>query len=645
MKNSKWTKKRVIPLIVILGVVIIPLLYSFFYLDAFWDPYAKLSDLPVAIVNLDKGAVIQEENRNLGGEMCDELKGDGSLKFVFTDEQDAREGTEKAKYYATILIPEDFSANIASANTEHKQMSTIIFQSNEKRNFLATQILSKAVDEMEIKTKQKITKEITKELADQLRSAPSKLGELSDGLGKLSDGAETLADKLNDFSAGANKAKQGADQVSDGANSLSTGLEQLLAGATQLNNSVQNMDQLKSGAETLAASANTFNQSLVGYTNGVQQLIGQVGETSAFLQKYATKINPEIQKDPYFSQFLATLNKPENAANLKKLSDATGQLKEGSKLIAKGVNQISAATKNADQLKAGVGAIKEGLTTAKAGSDALAKGSASLKGGLTTLGDGAGKLQNGSEELKNGIDTAKNEVENSITSADTKLTALDGLDEFASSPVEFEKQSINPVPNYGTAFAPYFLSLSFWVGALIIFFGIYFDADGKFKLLSRNSNNKLARSFIYLLIGFVQAMVLGVVLTAGLGLHVEHVFLYYFACSLISVVFIAIVQFLLVFAKDIGKFLAIAFLILQLTSCGGTFPMETVPKLFNVLYPFMPMTYSVGLLKEAISSPNADYAGFNIAVLVGILVVFMLLTVILSLKKKKDQQKQEEEDL
>ena len=102
-------------------------------------------------------------------------------------------------------------------------------------------------------------------------------------------------------------------------------------------------------------------------------------------------------------------------------------------------------------------------------------------------------------------------------------------------------------------------------------------------------------------------------------------------------VFIAIVQLLIVFLKDVGKFLAIALLILQLTSCGGTFPMETVPKFFNILYPFMPMTYSVGLFKDTISGTGAIGLDRNSLVLIGILVVTMALTVLFTWLQNKGQ--------
>ncbi|MEG0157628.1 MAG: YhgE/Pip domain-containing protein, partial [Anaerovoracaceae bacterium] len=74
--------------------------------------------------------------------------------------------------------------------------------------------------------------------------------------------------------------------------------------------------------------------------------------------------------------------------------------------------------------------------------------------------------------------------------------------------------------NYGTAFAPYFLSLSLWVGGLIIFFGIYLDVDKRYKYLCRDSENKVIRSFVYLLLGLAQAVVLSLVIKFGLGLEV-----------------------------------------------------------------------------------------------------------------------------
>ena len=49
-KNTSKLKK----VIIILGIIILPLLYSFIYLKGFWDPYGKLENVPIALVNNDK---------------------------------------------------------------------------------------------------------------------------------------------------------------------------------------------------------------------------------------------------------------------------------------------------------------------------------------------------------------------------------------------------------------------------------------------------------------------------------------------------------------------------------------------------------------------------------------------------------------
>ena len=394
------------------------------------------------------------------------------------------------------------------------------------------------------------------------------------------------------------------------------------------------------------------------YTQGVDTLITSVQQTGAFLGSYV-KANPSLLSDPVFAQFINNLNNPTNTQNIAALKQYTASLKDASEQIAQGTSLLASGTSSIPQLKAGIEALASGLADARdgsaqvaAGADTLSSGLASLDTATMRLGDAGQQLSAGAQQIKNGtatlsdgtsalhngINSAKSSVNTSIAKANTKLNALDGLNHYVESPVTTEKDPIDPVPNYGTAFAPYFLSLSLWVGALIIFFAIYLDADGKFNLLSRNSDNKLLRSFAYLLIGLVQAIFLGVLLKICLGLEIDHLIMYFGACCLVSLVFISIVQFFLVFLKDIGKFLSIALLILQLTSCGGTFPMETVPKFFNIMYPFMPMTYSVGLLKEAISSNSGSNAWFNFIVLAVILAVFMTLTILFSVVRKTKAQ-------
>lgn len=676
MSKKIFTKKTIICFFVILGIVIIPLMYSYFYLGAFWDPYSRLEELPVAVVNLDKGGNIKGEERNLGQEMCNELKKDASLKFVFTDRQDAENGTKGTEYYAVITIPEDFTSDVASLSNVDKQTAQITVKTNDKRNYLASQILNGAVREIEISLRGKINAEIVNTLCDKLKSTPDQLTELVDGLSKISDGIgkiqegtsrfadgtatlsegqNTFSDKLSEFNSGVSSAQSGAKQLYSGINALSEGIDQLANGATQLDNATANIDELRTSAALLAQKADEYNQGVIAYTSGVESLISTVETTSQFLQSFVAA-NPQLLQNQAFAQFLSTLGSSENANKIAALKQATAQIQEGSAAISNAVTLLSSATSGIPELKAGITQLKENLIKTQSGSEQIVNGAKNLKDGLTTLNSaaqqlsdaskklsegaeavnsGALELKNGADALKEGIETAQSQINEKLSETSEQLEVLNGLGDYVENPVTITRESTDPVPNYGTAFAPYFLSLSMWVGALVIFVGIYFDTDGKFRVLSRESDRVVVRSFAYLLIALIQAILLGAILKYFLGLEINHMALYFFSCCLISLVFIAIVQFLMVVFKDVGKFLSIALLILQLTSCGGTFPMETVPKFFNILYPFMPMTYSVKLLKEAISGAGTLDIAENIWVLAGLLVVFMGLTVLYAIVKRK----------
>lgn len=129
-KSKKWIGKAIL----IIGVIIIPLMYSFFYLEAFWDPYARLDDVAVAVVNLDEGATINGKDRNIGDEICDNLKADGTLDFKFTTAKDAEDGVLNQKYYASITIPSDFSANVSTVSKDTEKLhSKIIYSANQKK--------------------------------------------------------------------------------------------------------------------------------------------------------------------------------------------------------------------------------------------------------------------------------------------------------------------------------------------------------------------------------------------------------------------------------------------------------------------------------------------------------------------------------
>jgi putative membrane protein len=669
-------KKGILSIIVIIGVIIIPLMYSYFYLDAFWDPYANLDKLPVAVVNNDTGAEIDGENRNLGEEFVDELLADGTFDFSVTDEADAVEGTEGTDYYAMIMVPEDFSSDVSSATTTEKETTSIIYSPNEKENYLASQILGSAITKMELKLRSSVTEEIVATLSDKLEEVPKSLDELNDGLMKMSDGSATLLSgnaALNSgltefsrnfsvFNNGVNDLATGVAALNDGALAIEMGASNLSTGASSLNDGVATLNSgaanLSKGAQALAAGTSNLYTRLSSYVAGVNELITSVNSTTSFLIYYVNA-HPELLADPEFATFIGSMAEGDTSAQTALLQvsgsalvSGAAEVNSGAADMATGAEELaagaSAAAAGAEELNSGVAEFASSSTDLSAGLSELnisitelQNGSIQLYDASTALTEGSSELLSGQTELDEGINTAQTNVASSLTKAKDEVTSLDGLDTYSAESVTIEEDVINPISNYGTYFTPYFISLSLWVGALIIFFGIYYDVDSKFRILSRNSDNKIARSLIYLSIGIAQALLLGLVIQNILGLEVNNLIYFYLSICLLSVVSISIVQFFIVHMGNFGKFASIALLIFQLTSCGGTFPMETVPEFFNVLYPYMPMTYGVRLFKEAISGTIASTYWYNFGILVVFLVVFFGGTILLSLIKNSKEKKRE----
>lgn len=95
-------------LIAIIGVMTIPVLYSGTYLWAFWDPYAHLDRMPVAIVNNDEGATYNGQKLTIGKDLVKNLKKKDSFNWHFVSANRAKEGLKQQDYYLEIEIPKDF---------------------------------------------------------------------------------------------------------------------------------------------------------------------------------------------------------------------------------------------------------------------------------------------------------------------------------------------------------------------------------------------------------------------------------------------------------------------------------------------------------------------------------------------------------
>jgi putative membrane protein len=92
-----------------------------------------------------------------------------------------------------------------------------------------------------------------------------------------------------------------------------------------------------------------------------------------------------------------------------------------------------------------------------------------------------------------------------------------------------------------------------------------------------------------------------------------------------SITFVALNYMLNALLGNVGRFLSIVILMLQLASSAGTYPVELLPAFFRSIHAYLPMTYSVQGLRAILSSGNLDTVVRCAHVLLGFLTAAVLL--------------------
>ncbi|MEH7389186.1 YhgE/Pip domain-containing protein [Bacillus sp. JJ1503] len=687
-------KKVLIPII---AVLFIPVLYSGMFLWAFLDPYAKLADLPVAVVNEDKGADFDGKELQLGKELVNKLKESKDFDYHFVEKEDAYKDLKNQKYYMLIEIPKDFSENATTLLDENPEKLKLHYVPNESYNFLFSQIGGTAVEKIKISLSEKITETYAEtmfdkvsDLADGMEKASEGATKINDGAAELKDGSSKIYDNLSilaeksiEFNNGVGKINNGSKELVSGSKALADGLGQLQEGHNQLKSA---SNQLKAGNEQMASGIsqatdglNKLNEKLPTIVSGTEQIGAGANKLSASLQQWqseAEKVSggmAELQKNlqvligqlpensPQRLQLEGALNQLKSGT--AELAGAAGQmanggselankisaLNEGQKQVQQGVSQLA---QGSQQLNVGVKKISEGqndfqagmdtfgqkFADAKAGADQLANGSTVLAGGLGQLQDGSKAIQDGTGKLKDGAgkladgntslyDGSKELADKLAAGADqaSSVHANDKTYSMMAGPVKVDNEKINKVPNYGTGFTPYFLSLGLFVGALLL--SIVFPMREPAGV-PRNGISWFTSKFLILMgAGILQALLAAVIILAGLKIEVQSVPLFILFSIISSLTFITLVQFFVTVFGDPGRFMAIIILILQLTTSAGTFPLELIPNLLQPFNAILPMTYTVFGYKAVISSGDFSFMWHNVAILGIFIVIFIAGTI------------------
>lgn len=669
MLQAEWKHlfNNKILLISMAVISFIPILYSGFFLGSIWDPYGQTKNLPVAFVNEDKGASLNGKSLNVGESVEKKLKDNHDLGWEFVSKQQADEGVNSGHFYAVVTIPSDFSQKAASITKSEPQQAVINFTTTPAKNYIGSLVSNQAAAKVKSSVSEQITQAYAKGILENLDklgigldTAANGASTLHDGLGRLQSGTQTyvggvkqlavnqqsLTGGLAQLSDGSRKLQAGLGQLSNNLptesqlSQLSDGMKQLQSGINQLNASVSNpspalvaqQNKVKTDAQTLAETMLASRSDLLAAGVTLQTLGAQAAasgsDSTTISLPQISNISRALTKTQIISAQMETLREDLQALTQQLLAQQT-QLQAGVSALNNGVNQLTPNAITAfngynsvrfanNQLLAGSASLANGLSEAKSGSQKLANGASLLESRSGALIDGTSQLANGADTLANKLADASNRIKIQPTGATTQQQI--------ANPVKSEVTEKGNVPNYGYALSPYVLSLSLFVGAIVL--NVIYPIRKTFSEQESVIRWWLSKASVAGVAAFMQATILMLVMVFFLGLTPEHPAHFIGVIYLTSFAYMSIVSLLVIVLDNPGRFLAMVLLVLQLGSSEGTFPIQTANGFFQAINPLVPMTYSIRALRQAISGglDNAFYGG-SMWVLAGFLLVANLLTI------------------
>ncbi|MEF2095159.1 YhgE/Pip domain-containing protein [Bacillus sp. CFBP9009] len=659
--------------IVVVFLMFIPSIYAWFNIVASWDPYANTDGILVGVANNDKGAELNGEAVNIGKEVMEGLKENKDLGWRFTSEKEAIEKVEKGDYYASIIIPENFSEHIATIMTDDPKKAEIDYYVNEKINSIAPKITAAGansivdnVSKTFIKSASGSILAIFNELGITLQNELPTIQKMKNMVYLLEGELPEIEQNIKTVQTHVKKAEDIIKKVNDGLDSIegiTSQKDKLVSDVSSYVDSTrQAFTEINPLLKNDIANIRSDNESVIVLAN---RLTGQGlpgNEYDQLVEQGITRINKEL----YLLDSMYNLLVRVNQFNEKNLLQPEIQLVD--ELRDNASNQLQALNNRAfgnlielagnnDQVLA---RFQESYSkdTGPKFTEIWNETEAILNNVQLTMEEGAKVLPevrmllnetNRTLETRTGdIDKLQNkfpEIETKIKALASKMREFDKSynmeevidflrndieqeSEFFSEPVLLNKHSLFPIPNYGSAMSPFFTALSLWVGGTIL---ISMLSVGVSQKVYSPYQIYIGRYLIFFIIGVMQALIVSIGNIILIDVYVADKFEYILFSVLISTVFTLIVYTFVSVLGNVGKGISVVLMVLQISSSGGTFPIQVTPPFFQHINPFLPFTYAVGLLRESVGGITWSVAGKDIF----ILILFLIFTLILGVILKK----------
>ncbi|WP_153814566.1 YhgE/Pip domain-containing protein [Streptomyces sp. SUK 48] len=663
-----------LPRAALVALLVLPLLYGGLYLWSFWNPYGRLDRIPVALVNDDKGATAGGKKITAGDDLESRLRDSKTFDWHEVSDAEARKGVENGTYYLSLTMPSDFSERIASSSGADPETGALQVRSNDANNYIVGQISRTVFNEVRSAASSKASRSFLdkifisfSDIHDKTTTAAKGADKLNSGLGKAEKGSKDLADGLTDAKSGSGKLVKGIKKLDTGSGDLQEGSRQVADGTQALADKVDGVYAeagpfLKDNEKTIGDTARLVADSAKTVQDNLDVLVKHAPlaakaahlSATALADIYKERCESATVPDPACPQ----LKKAEQAAaevagvaddlntliadqngDLATMRDNLGTLRTQATALQKSAphlyEDVSDAVKKIDKLNAGAQKVADGakklhtgLATAKTGATTLDAGIGTAKTGAQTLDGGLYKLSDGSEKLAGGLhDGAKKIPDYDKHDRDQRTGVM-------ADPVQLASHDLHKAPNYGTGFAPYFIPLSLWVGAMVAYMLI---APLNRRALAAGSppwRIAFAGWLPVVALGVLQVSALMAVLHWAIGLQMLHVAGTIGFLFLVTTCFAAIVQWLNARFGAAGRILVLALLMLQLTSAGGTYPVQTSPGFFNAIHPYLPMSYVVSALRRLITGGGLGPVWQACAVLTAFTVGALALTALAARKRQ-----------
>lgn len=414
LREWKAILKKPTFIIVMLGVSMIPALYNVIFLSSMWDPYGKVSDLPVAVVNQDKAVTASGKTLSIGEDVVSSLKENKNLDFHFVSKEDAQNGLEKGDYYMVVTLPSDLSERAASILTDNPQQMKIDYQTSSGRSFIAGKMSDSAMASL----KQTVAQNVT----DTYTSAIFKnMGDLKTGLVKASDGARQLA-------SGSQQLGSGSQTIANNLRTLNQATSKLSSGAAQFNTGLQtytgSVAQVSSGLGSLSNGINTYANGVSTVAAGANQLSGRSADLLGGVQQL-TQSGDGVQ-----ALSIGVTNLNTGLATLKSSVDTTlANNQQNVSDLANGLTQLNASIQAAASDSAvSTDSIEASLTSIAASAQAIINNNQDAKAAALASVQATSSYQGLSSEAKAEIDAAVGASQaGSDQSAQTILSEIDTM--------------------------------------------------------------------------------------------------------------------------------------------------------------------------------------------------------------------------